>query len=152
MTERFLASDPPTHEELAACAEHVQGALPALSPARAIGVAGTVTTLAALDLGLSTYDPDLVHGHVIHRQAVERSYTRLAALTLAEREHVPGLLPARAPVIVAGIAVLREILDAYALGRIEASERDILHGAALEAAALPPLAEGEAPPQAFTAC
>jgi len=71
---------------------------------------------------------------------------------LAERERVPGLEPSRARVIVAGIAVLREILDAYSLDAVEASERDILHGAAIAAAELPPREEGDAPPQAFAAC
>ena len=73
-------------------------------------------------------------------------------MTTAERERVPGLEPGRAPVIVAGLVVLREILDAYELGEIEVSERDILHGAALAAAELPEPEEGAAPPGAYTCC
>ncbi|MDH4346701.1 MAG: Ppx/GppA family phosphatase [Thermoleophilia bacterium] len=152
MEERFLGSDPPTDDELASLAAHVRSQLPDLSPARAIGVAGTVTTLAALDLGVTEHDVDLIHRHVVPRGSVERSFRGLAAVPLAERERVPGLEPSRARVIVAGIAVLREILDAYSLDAVEASERDILHGAAIAAAELPPREEGDAPPQAFAAC
>jgi exopolyphosphatase/guanosine-5'-triphosphate,3'-diphosphate pyrophosphatase len=77
---------------------------------------------------------------------------RLAALPLAERRRVPGLEPDRAPVIVAGAVILREVLDRYALHQIEASEQDILDGAALLAADLPEPVEGAAPPGAYTCC
>jgi exopolyphosphatase/guanosine-5'-triphosphate,3'-diphosphate pyrophosphatase len=77
---------------------------------------------------------------------------RLAALPLEERRRVPGLEPGRAPVIVAGAVILREVLDRYALDEIEASEQDILDGAALLAADLPEPVEGAAPPGAYTCC
>ncbi len=73
-------------------------------------------------------------------------------MTLAERLDVPGIEPGRAPVIVAGLVVLREIMDAYGLEEIEVSERDILHGAAFAAAELPEPEEGDAPPGAYTCC
>ncbi|HXF98367.1 MAG TPA: Ppx/GppA phosphatase family protein [Gaiellaceae bacterium] len=152
LTERFLRSDPPTPGELAAAAAYVRSLLPPYEAQSAIGVAGTVTTLAALDLGLQAYDPERTHGHRISREAVERELERLAALPLAERRRVPGIEPERAPVIVAGLVVLREVLDAYGLAEIEASERDILHGAALAAAELPEPEEGPAPPGAYTCC
>ena len=105
------------------------------SPARvAIGVAGTVTTVAALDLGLTAYDPERIHGHVLTVATVARERHRLSALSVAERRELPGLEPARAPVIVAGAVILGEILDWFGLAAIEASERDILHGVALLAA------------------
>ena len=72
LTERFLASDPPTADELEGCAAYVQGSLPALEPMAAIGVSGTVTTIAALDLDLAEYESERVHGHRISRAAVER--------------------------------------------------------------------------------
>ncbi len=150
LTERFLHSDPPTREELEAAARAVRDALPDLEPAQAIGVAGTVTTLAALELG--EYDPERVHGYRISREAVDAQLERLASLPLAERRELPGLEPERAPVIVAGVVIVREVLDRYGLDSLEASERDILHGAALEAAALPPAEEGDAPPGAYTCC
>ena len=150
LTERFLHSDPPTRGELEAAVRAVREALPDLEPTQAIGVAGTVTTLAALELG--KYDPDRVHGHRISREAVESQLQRLASLPLAQRRELPGLEPERAPVIVAGAVIVREVLERYGLDGLEASERDILHGAALEAAALPPAEEGDAPPGAYTCC
>jgi len=152
VTERFLVSDPPTPEELVAAAAAVRALLPGSNATSAIGVAGTITTLAALDLGLDEYDPERTHGHRIARAAVAEQLDRLAGMTLAERLEVPGIEPGRAPVIVAGLAILREILDTYGLDEIEASERDILHGAALAAAELGEPEEGLAPPGAYTCC
>jgi exopolyphosphatase/guanosine-5'-triphosphate,3'-diphosphate pyrophosphatase len=126
--------------------------LPELSPATATGVAGTVTTLAALDLGLERYDRDRVHGHVLARDAARSQLDRLAALTVDERRALPAMEPERAPVIVAGVAILVAVLDAYSLAAIEVSERDLLDGVALAAAELPEPAEGEAPPGAYTCC
>jgi exopolyphosphatase / guanosine-5'-triphosphate,3'-diphosphate pyrophosphatase len=152
LTERHLASDPPTAAELEAAAEEVRAALPVRPARAAVGVAGTVTTLAALDLQLEEYDPDRTHGHRISRASVERQLARLVSMTIEERMRVPALEPGRAPVIVAGVVVLREILDAFGLAEIEASERDILHGAALAAAELPEPVEGPAPPGAYACC
>jgi len=152
VTERFLGADPPSPSDLAAAAGHVRSVLPAVAAKRAIGVAGTVTTLATLDLGDEEYDPTRTHGHRIARASVDAWLERLAAMTNEERLRVPGIEPGRAPVIVAGLVVLREIMDAYDLPEIEVSERDILHGAALEAAELPEPEEGAAPPGAYTCC
>jgi exopolyphosphatase/guanosine-5'-triphosphate,3'-diphosphate pyrophosphatase len=152
LTERFLASDPPALDELAAAASYIRSLLPALEAADAIGVAGTVTTLATLDLDDAEYDPSRTHGHRIPFASIDRQLERLAGMTLDERLAVPGIEPGRAPVIVAGIVVLREIMSAYGLEVIEASERDILHGAAFAAAELPAREEGAAPPGAYTCC
>jgi exopolyphosphatase / guanosine-5'-triphosphate,3'-diphosphate pyrophosphatase len=150
LTERHLHSDPPTSEELDEAARAVREALPDWSPQDAIGVAGTVTSLAALELG--GYDPERIHGYRLLRESVERQLERLASLPLPERRKLPGLEPERAPVIVAGAVIVREFLDRYGLEELEASERDLLHGAALEAAALPEPEEGDAPPGAYTCC
>jgi exopolyphosphatase/guanosine-5'-triphosphate,3'-diphosphate pyrophosphatase len=150
LTERHLRSDPPTREELDAAARAVREALPDWSPRDAIGVAGTVTSLAALELG--EYDPERIHGYRLSRESIERQLERLASLPLAERRELAGLEPERAPVIVAGALIVREVLDRYNLDELEASERDLLHGAALEAAALPEPEEGDAPPGAYTCC
>jgi exopolyphosphatase/guanosine-5'-triphosphate,3'-diphosphate pyrophosphatase len=150
LTERYLHSDPPTSEELETAARAVREALPDLRPQEAVGVAGTITTLAALELG--GYDPDRVHGHRLSRESVAAQLERLAALPLAQRRELPGLEPERAPVIVGGAVIVREVLDRYGLPGLDVSERDILHGVALEAAALPPEAEGNAPPGAYTCC
>jgi exopolyphosphatase/guanosine-5'-triphosphate,3'-diphosphate pyrophosphatase len=152
VTERFLGSDPPTPPELAAAVAYVRALLPTLVAPTAIGVAGTVTTLATLDLGLAAYDPERTHGHRVLRTAVDEQLARLAGMTMEERLLVPGLEPGRAAVIVAGLVVLREIMEAYDLDEIEVSERDILHGAAYAAAELPEPEEGLAPPGAYTCC
>ena len=152
VTERFLASDPPSRPELAAAGAYVRSLLPELEAAHAIGVAGTVTTLATLDLGDDEYDPARTHGHRLPLAAVEAQLERLAALTTAERLVVPGIEPGRAPVIVAGIVVLREVMTRYGLTEIEVSERDVLHGAVFAAAELPEPEEGAAPPGAYTCC
>jgi exopolyphosphatase/guanosine-5'-triphosphate,3'-diphosphate pyrophosphatase len=159
LTERFLASDPPATSELERCAGAVRALLSERVPddvraaVRAgIGVAGSVTSLAALDLGLVDYDPERVHGHGLTRTAIDEQLARLAALPVAERREVPGLEPDRAPVIVAGAVILREVVGHFGLDGVEASERDILHGAALEAARLPEPEEGAVPPGAFTCC
>jgi len=109
-----------------------------------------VTTIAALDLRLEEYDPARIHGHTISREAVAEQTARLASMTVEERAEI--VEPGRAAVIVAGAAILSEVLDFYGLDAIEASERDILHGAALAAAELPAPEEGAAPPGAYTCC
>jgi exopolyphosphatase/guanosine-5'-triphosphate,3'-diphosphate pyrophosphatase len=152
LTERFLHGDPLNGAELAACAQAVRELLPEASPAAAIGVAGTVTTIAALDLGLETYDPARVHGHILSAAAVAGHLERLASLTVTERRALPSMEPERAPVIVGGAIVLAEIVRCYGLDGIEASERDLLDGAALLAAELPPSIEGEVAPGAYTCC
>jgi exopolyphosphatase/guanosine-5'-triphosphate,3'-diphosphate pyrophosphatase len=138
LTERFLHTNPPTPPELDACAAHVRATLPVLEPAVAIGVAGTVTTAASLDIRVEPYDPARVHGHRIPFATVERQAAALASVPLEERRRTPCLEPARAPVIVAGLVILREIMAAYRLDEIEASEHDILHGIALAAADMAP--------------
>jgi exopolyphosphatase / guanosine-5'-triphosphate,3'-diphosphate pyrophosphatase len=157
LTERFIASDPPTQEQLDACAEHVRALLAervpeALQPKDAIGVAGTVTTLATLDLGLEEEVPELVHGHRLTAARIEGQVTRLATMPVAEIRALRGMHPDRAAVILAGALVVRETLRRFDLDELETSERDILHGAALEAAELPARPEREAPPGAYTCC
>jgi exopolyphosphatase / guanosine-5'-triphosphate,3'-diphosphate pyrophosphatase len=157
LTERFLPSDPPREAELEACFEAVRALLAErvpeeVRPAAAVGVAGTITSLAALDLGLEEYDPERVHGHRFGRESVADQLARLASLPLEQRREVPSLDPERAPVIVAGAVILLAVLDHFGLAEIEASERDILDGAALEAAELPEREEGTAPPGAYTCC
>ncbi len=110
-TERYMHTDPPSSAELDACAAAVRFVLEERVPVRAdaaIGVAGTVTTLAALDLGLDRYERERVHGHRLTLEAAQRQLARLAALPLVERREVPALDPERAPVIVAGAVILTE--------------------------------------------
>jgi exopolyphosphatase/guanosine-5'-triphosphate,3'-diphosphate pyrophosphatase len=148
LTERFLRTDPPTREELDACAAHVRSLLPAVRPSAAIGVAGTVTTAATISVGEHTS----VHRHRLSTDAVRDVLERVAVLPISERELVPGLHPARAPVIVAGLVVLGVILARYGLTSIQVSERDLLHGTALAAAELPAPDDNGVHPGVYTCC
>jgi exopolyphosphatase/guanosine-5'-triphosphate,3'-diphosphate pyrophosphatase len=134
MSERFIASDPPVAEELAGLREQVRSMLPDWLGGKLIGVAGTVTTLATIDLGLDEEVPELIDGHHLSRSVAERELARLAGMTLAARREVRGLMPERAPTIVAGTAILCEVMHAADAEELTVSERDILHGAALLAA------------------
>ena len=128
--ERHLHSDPPSANELAALRADVT--LPAHPRAeKAIAVAGTPTQCAAIDLGLEQHDPARIEGHILTRARLMELYERLSRLPLAELRQVRGLDPARAPVIVAGIAILLEVLASFDLQLVEASEHDILFGLAL---------------------
>ncbi len=141
LTERFLHSDPPTPGELSAAARAIRDLLPPLAAVRAVGVAGTVAQLALL---AGTHELRLV--------TIEGLLDGLASQSLDERRRIRNLDPKRAPVIVGGTLIVREVLRWYELTRIRFSVRDLLDGAALEAAALPPAVEGSAPPGAYTCC
>jgi len=137
MSERCLRSDPPAAAELAELREAVAALLPREITSRTstlVGVAGTVTTLATIDLGLDREIPEEIDGHALEAATVEALLGQLAAVPLAERREVRGLMPERAPTIVAGAAIAAEVLRATGAGRMLVSERDILHGAALAAA------------------
>jgi exopolyphosphatase/guanosine-5'-triphosphate,3'-diphosphate pyrophosphatase len=99
---------------------------------RPVAVAGTATTLAAIDLG--GYDPVRVHRHRLTRRRVEEILARLASLPLERRRAIPGLDPARAGVITAGAAILATVLEVAGADEVMISERDILDGVALAAA------------------
>jgi exopolyphosphatase/guanosine-5'-triphosphate,3'-diphosphate pyrophosphatase len=147
LTERHLHSDPPTDGELDDAARAIDALLPELDAAYAVGVAGTLHRLAALDRG-----GDPTDGHVLSARALEELTARLARMTVAERRALPTMEPERAPVIPAGALVLLQIVRRYRLDGIEASERDLLDGVALAATELPEREEGAAPPGAFTCC
>jgi exopolyphosphatase / guanosine-5'-triphosphate,3'-diphosphate pyrophosphatase len=140
-TERHVPDDPPTAVELEALAGDVraliEGALAGRNGTRAsagIAVAGTPTSLAAVDLGLEPYDPARVHGHVLSLETIQRLLSQFASTPLAERVAILGLHPDRAPTIIAGCVILIEAMRAFGLERIQVSERDILYGTALETA------------------
>ncbi len=143
-TERHISHDPAEAAELEELAGDVQGlldrALEGAALARAnfgIGVAGTPTSLAAIDQQLDPYDPELVHGYKLSLEAIQRMLSQLAAMPLAERLEVTGLHPGRAPTIVAGVVILIQVMRAFGLAQIEVSEHDILWGAGLELAGAP---------------
>jgi exopolyphosphatase/guanosine-5'-triphosphate,3'-diphosphate pyrophosphatase len=137
-TERHLFGDPPSAGELDALAEDVRRLIAAeVDAARpvavegGIAVAGTPTSLAAVDQELDPYDPKLVHGHRLGLSSIQRMCSHLSSMPLVERLRVPGLHPGRAPTIVAGIVILIQVMRAFGLDEIEVSEHDILDGAAL---------------------
>jgi exopolyphosphatase / guanosine-5'-triphosphate,3'-diphosphate pyrophosphatase len=157
LTERWIQRDPPAPEEVRSLRSAVRSLLEErvpdwVRPSAAIGVAGTVTTLATLHLGLEEEDPERLHGHVLPASWIERELTRIASIKVRPLARRRGVHPDRAPVLVAGVAALAEMLAYFGLPSLEVSERDILHGGALAAAELPPVAEGAAPPGAFTCC
>ncbi|HEY1956326.1 MAG TPA: Ppx/GppA phosphatase family protein [Polyangiaceae bacterium] len=137
LTERHVKSDPPTREEIDAMTRDAKSAFATdaqlferargLSP---IGIAGTVTTLAAVALGLAPYDGGRVHGHVMPLEEIRSVVERLASLPLAERREVRGLEPKRADVIVAGGIVVLAALDALGANAMRVSDRGVRWGLA----------------------
>jgi exopolyphosphatase/guanosine-5'-triphosphate,3'-diphosphate pyrophosphatase len=138
-SERHIGSDPPAAIELESLASDVRGQIEtavAGAPAavEGIAVAGTPTSLAAIEMELVPYDPARVHGHVLSLPAIQRMLSTLASVSLAERVEIAGMHPDRAPTIVAGVVILVEVMRAFGLERIGVSEHDILYGAAIAAA------------------
>jgi exopolyphosphatase / guanosine-5'-triphosphate,3'-diphosphate pyrophosphatase len=141
-TERHLNADPPDPCEMDALVADVRAILQDNVPVdqrRAVGhgiaVAGTATSLGAIAQHLDPYDPERVHGYLLSASECDRILGELAAMTLEERRHVAGLHPDRAPTIVAGVLIFREVVRLFGLDQIEISEHDILRGAALGLAA-----------------
>lgn len=139
LTEKFDAQEPPREEALARAREFVLGWLervPAVMDPSAVqtwvGVAGTVTSVAALALGLESYAPERTHRSLLSRHDVAAAYERLRRATLEERR---GLLihPARAEVIVMGALLLLTLMERFDVERVLVSEKDILDGVAASA-------------------
>jgi exopolyphosphatase/guanosine-5'-triphosphate,3'-diphosphate pyrophosphatase len=136
MTEKFIHSDPPAPEELSAVVSIVRDHLddvvremPAVKDtARMVGLAGTVTTVAAVEIGLATYDRDRIHHFVLTRAAAEDVFRTLATEPRAQRIANPGLEEARADVIVGGTAILVAIMRYFGFDECLVSESDILDG------------------------
>ncbi|MEI7778118.1 MAG: Ppx/GppA phosphatase family protein [Actinomycetes bacterium] len=138
ITERHLRSDPPTAAEIAAATADIDAALdvveqsvPLIVAANIVGLAGSVTTVAAIALGLTQYDATRIHGSVIPTQEVHRIAADLLAMTRAERAGLAVMHPGRVDVIGAGALVLSRILDRTGLAAVTVSEHDILDGIAL---------------------
>lgn len=136
LTEVHLATDPPAPEELSNAIAEVTDALdevlravPAMLAARTVvGVAGTITTVAAVELGLAEWDRDAIHHFCLTRAAAEDVFRTLATEPLADRVHNPGLEPARADVIVGGCCALVALFRTLGLDELLVSESDILDG------------------------
>jgi exopolyphosphatase / guanosine-5'-triphosphate,3'-diphosphate pyrophosphatase len=132
LTEAFVRHDPPTRgdrEAIAGAVDAAVGAVPFPSrPATLVGVAGTVTSLAAMSLELASYDPARVHGHRLSRADLGRQLERLGAAAQAERERIVGLDPKRADVIFAGAVILERIAAAAGVTEVLVSDRGIRWG------------------------
>jgi exopolyphosphatase / guanosine-5'-triphosphate,3'-diphosphate pyrophosphatase len=134
--ERFICHDPPREQELLEMrAEALQtlGTLPFArpllqSPAQLVGIAGTVTTTCAVVNGVAPYDPIKIHGAVLSRAAIEEGLRQMAALSLAERVKLPGLIPGRADVILGGATVFLAILERLGANAVTVSDHGIRHG------------------------
>jgi exopolyphosphatase/guanosine-5'-triphosphate,3'-diphosphate pyrophosphatase len=142
MTERHLHSDPPTAAEIALVrsdlAEAMRRAGESVDLRAAgtlVGVAGTVTTVAARALGLESYDPEILHGAVIEREPLERAIADLVAMSRAERAALPYMHPGRVDIIGGGALVLGVVVEAVGLPTLTVSECDILDGIAYRLAA-----------------
>jgi exopolyphosphatase/guanosine-5'-triphosphate,3'-diphosphate pyrophosphatase len=143
LTEKYLLHDPPLPEELSACLsvvdvylDDVVRAIPAAPEAATfVGLAGTITTVAAVELGLPTYQRDAVHHFVLTKAAAEDVFRTLATEPLQERIENPGLERERADVIVGGTCILVAIMRRLGFGACLVSEADILDGLAITAAA-----------------
>jgi exopolyphosphatase/guanosine-5'-triphosphate,3'-diphosphate pyrophosphatase len=138
LLERHLSSDPPTAGEVAALRadvrEHLEKVFEVLDPStarRVVGVAGTVTTVAALTLGLDVYDPERIHHAELTAAGIHETAERLVAMTIAERAALPVMAKGREDVIAAGGLVMDEICATFGFERMIASESDILDGVLL---------------------
>jgi exopolyphosphatase / guanosine-5'-triphosphate,3'-diphosphate pyrophosphatase len=139
LTEAYLEHDPPLPEELAACLsvtdsylDDVLREVPEVASARTlVGLAGTITTVAALEIGLETYDRDRIHHFRLTHEAAEDVFRTVATETRADRIHNPGLEEARADVIVGGCCVLVALFRRLGFDEMIVSESDILDGLAL---------------------
>jgi exopolyphosphatase / guanosine-5'-triphosphate,3'-diphosphate pyrophosphatase len=136
VAERFLVSDPPTRSELDAAEAEVEAQLTAAiaehprfrNAHRLVGLAGTVSTVASLQLGLADYDRDRIHHSVLTVDDVGQWYRRLAAEPAADRLARPGMVPGREDVIVGGALVLHAVMARFGFTECLVSEADILDG------------------------
>ncbi|PZS31372.1 MAG: exopolyphosphatase [Pseudonocardiales bacterium] len=143
MTERHLHDDPPTAEQVRATVDDLRAAISSAAadvsitaPATFVGLAGTVTTVAAIALGLERYDAEAIHGSALSAAQVHDVTARLLGMKRAELAALPVMHPGRVDVIAGGALVLRTLLEATGSSEIVASEHDILDGIALSVRAI----------------
>jgi exopolyphosphatase/guanosine-5'-triphosphate,3'-diphosphate pyrophosphatase len=141
LTERHLHGDPPTTDEIARAEADIRAALaevaaevPVGEAATLVGLAGSVTTVAALALGLPAYDPVAIHGSRIPVDAVRGVTADLLTATRERRAALPVMHPGRVDVIGAGALILRVVMDSFGMDEVVVSEHDILDGIALRLA------------------
>jgi exopolyphosphatase / guanosine-5'-triphosphate,3'-diphosphate pyrophosphatase len=140
MSERFIRSDPPSRHELDEMEDYIKNAMgetapraKSFAPDLMIGLAGTITTLSGLKLGLDSYRGELINHSWLSRHDVEELYDRLSLLKLEERRAFMRLEPGRADIILGGCGVLRVLLRELGIERFLVSEKDILDGLVITA-------------------
>ena len=145
LTERFLRKDPPPQEDLESLAAWTKGVLgefrksfereglrvEGLHP-QLVGTAGTMTTLAAIDQGLTVYDPEKITGYQISRSALEKIYFHLRSIPVGERREVPGLEKGREDLIIAGAVVALNLLEVFGLKALMVVDSGLLEGILLD--------------------
>lgn len=142
LTQKYISHDPPQPEELSAClsiiTEHLKDlerAVPAVGQARQlVGLAGTVTTAAAVELGLAEYDPERLHHFLLEKPAAEDVFRTLATENRQQRLANPGLDPERVDVIVGGLCILVQVMRYFGFESCLVSEADLLDGIIAEIA------------------
>ncbi|MGA2411317.1 MAG: Ppx/GppA family phosphatase, partial [Candidatus Binataceae bacterium] len=134
LTERLVRHDPPSSADAVelrvAADEQLQALRWTYQPDTMVGIAGTVTTIAAVALGLQTYDSNIVHGHHLTHDEVTKTLLKLASMPLAERKKLPGLEEGRADVIFAGGAILERIMAHFHLSEVIVSDQGVRWGLA----------------------
>lgn len=142
ITERFLLTDPPTGREVRDAEDEFDPqfkhffarlAENRFSIDRMVAVAGTATSAVSVDQQLEPYDPKVVNGSVVSEETLNTVLRKLIRMPLAERRNVKGLHPDRAPVIVAGMIILRSVLEASPVNTFTVSEHDLLQGNMMDA-------------------
>lgn len=139
MLEKHVHSDPPTKEEIGSLREDIAALLSGAARdldvppgTRLVGVAGTVTQLAAMKAGLPVYDPDVTHHFVLSHGDVRSLARRLTSLTYFQRKRIRGLDPGRADVIVPGAEILLAVMETFDAAEVLVSEKDILDGLVID--------------------
>lgn len=136
LTERHIQNDPPSLGEIEQIRQSVRSELQkvsTLSNVPLVGIAGTVTTLAAIAKGVFPYDANVIHGMQLSTAELRDVHKRLVNCSLAERREIPGLEPKRADVIVAGATLVLEVLEWANVSHITISDRGVRWGVAIEA-------------------
>ena len=139
LTERYLKNDPPTAEEMELLRRAVRDVveqqrrlLKTEPPGAFVGTAGTITTLAAMDLSMAEYDPEKINGHILTRETVNEIVRSLRTRTLEERRSLPGLERGREDIILAGAVVAQEIMELSGVTTMMVSDGGLREGIVLD--------------------
>ncbi|MDI3481040.1 MAG: exopolyphosphatase / guanosine-5-triphosphate,3-diphosphate pyrophosphatase [Tepidanaerobacteraceae bacterium] len=142
LTQKYLHSDPPIDEEIQTAQSAVNELMENFVQRRAsmlkdgfftaVGVGGTITSLAAMIQKLTVYDPAKVHGFSMKQEDVKTVFESLCRMTTEERKKIPGISPQRADIITAGVIILRQIMQKLDISVIKASESDLMEGYIIE--------------------